>query len=823
MSSCSNDKQFRIEDTAPLSEGFRVFSTTFGKNPNDIHHAITMGYKEAKKAMTFAEWTDFLHKQTLISEEQGRNSKSKGERVVKDFANVADKYGVTLDPNDNALTNKIKINKARRAHNNSSKNLEESADIINDILNDISVDSTVDLSSLTPRQASKLGKKLGYGSIVTQYNSTNTAGLFDRLIPQTLKGRTQLKALTDRLVKPVMQVENTLTGLRRNYHNEHALAGKESGLPSGKLVSSVYDVMDRTKSVGGLTQSHSVLMYLANKRGDAANSGLTDSEIAEHVAYVENNPKLQALAERLYDITGDGWVPTIQESTSGGESWEDYGILGTLGNYLRTTKRAQLLADSGWTGNKNVMLDETFYNNIRANYRNGDKVVKALKSNIKSLQYGNTSDYDNEYLNAIHKWGALMIGLPFGGNPEIGVKQLTSALNYVDAFGPNNLISAATVLGTKRWRENWVRVMQSDYVRNRFQSKSFDNEVAALAASGDFTPSHVKQLWRKVASGYITGNFGFVSLGDVGAIILGGTGYVTNYQKHYEKQINESTGKKYTKEEAYAKAEEGFIENSEKTQQSRDVTQLSPDQRDFFGKLVLHFTSFQQAAHRFATASYRDAKRAGDGNILKAPLKDQLRFLAHFVFYRGISPMMFNAVTDGLINAALGGAGEPDEEWIKEMGIGVAEFNLVGRGKWGKLAFAAIKVARYLYKEENPTLLGTLDEGSYAVPSLDILSGVVVNVDRSIKGDDSKLETFGKGVEGIGISTQQYVQYYKNWQYMLREKSPLITDAHLSLGWRPSQLGLITRESNPLTSAGRGSKQGQKGTQKTRQGKNRKN
>lgn len=613
------------------------------------------------------------------------------------------------------------------------------------------------------------------GKRIWGHAATDIEGIFDRIVSKTKSGVAQMDWIRKTIIAPFIDADRVSSRIAINISDKMKKASKDTGIKFRKLYK---------KKVGKHNEETAVLAYLNVKHNKTKQfEGISEGNVQELADYVNNNPKLKQYADLLYEATGDNWIP-LDALESG--KWLDYGIAGAIEQFVKYKQR-EALRIGGWYATVDNLLDDAFYENLTESIPNGNRVGKSLRSVVQGMKTGSTFDEGiGDVGKAFIKVASAFTALPIGFNISIGIKQLTSQLNYVEVNGPNNLAAAAgAVLNVKEFIQTVKEIWNSPYGQERLGSKAFDADFGLLTEEGKISTKGIVRFLSDLRRQAIDIGYTPVSWGDLGAIVLGGAPFVMNYTKHFMKEG-------LSREEARKKAFELMEENSESTQQSKKSHKLSAEQRSAWGKLTLAFKTFQQQAIRKSEKELRHLKRLGKS----ATLDDKTSAIGNILFYRVLSPALFSLATDAILVALFD---DEEEEVDKDFAVStlrsILEFNAVGKGKWGAIAVVVSRIAEEIYDQVNEGRADSGDiirEASQIIPGASIAGKSLNRLEWALNRSEIDIAEVAAAVTelGVQIPVANLRQYIKNWKFLLERDLSLVKDAHLALGWKSYNLGL---------------------------------
>jgi len=306
---------------------------------------------------------------------------------------------------------------------------------------------------------------------------------------------------------------------------------------------------------------------------------------------------------------------------------------------------------------KTMMLNDVFGNaNLRRklNKKFGDSYAKNVSKIIERIagQGGREANEIERIFNYMNRNFATSV---LGGKAKIGLTQMSSYFAYGE-FIP----AAALVDGTRHFAFNASEAVKilggTEFLLDRGYSEEAD--IARMGKT--FDNLTLKKIQDKKEN-LIDYTLIFTKLGDRGAIYLGGwpvyrhsaieqmvTGGLSLEQASKKFDADVSAGKA-TKQSYHAKAVSAFEDSSRKTQQSKDVDQMSLMQMDEAVGRTL--SMFQSAPF----AQFRGEIRAFRQFFFKKEISKK-EFGKRFLIYHVLIPQFYRALSNGLL------FGEFDEE-----------------------------------------------------------------------------------------------------------------------------------------------------------------
>jgi hypothetical protein len=248
-----------------------------------------------------------------------------------------------------------------------------------------------------------------------------------------------------------------------------------------------------------------------------------------------------------------------------------------------------------------------------------------------------TDAQSNVWLNWINR----AVGTTMFFNSRSSLLQTISSLNFIGLKDNNIFKAAAAYANTKQFNEDYKKLWNSDYLRNRRDGAKFD-VLADEIAEGD--PQGLNKLLK---NGFLPTRYA-----DSFAIALGGAAF-------YRNRVNALVKGGMDVKQAEEQAMNDWRRESENSQQSADPSKISEIQASSLGRIIYAFanTPFQYA--RIVKRRLQDitsGRSAAEGRVQSD--------LGTILYYGAVQAVMFNALQSGLAALAFG---DDDDEEIKEL------------------------------------------------------------------------------------------------------------------------------------------------------------
>jgi len=254
-----------------------------------------------------------------------------------------------------------------------------------------------------------------------------------------------------------------------------------------------------------------------------------------------------------------------------------------------------------------------------------DHALKNIAS--RGIQEGSK----NQFINSINNF---FIATRLGLNPSIFVKQMSSMITYANDINPVNYVKYAVKnlpQFISVFKEIWNN---STYVEERWNT---DLRRALESYNADtiqkFVPATVNNFWVGLM-------MGFVKMGDMGAIMLGGMPNYSYYKAEFKKKNPNAT-----EQQAIDYAIEKFEDNTKNTQQSMDLQDRDYYQStDAITRSLNMFLTTPKQYLRKEFSGWRNMKRG----IKNRDMKQFFSGVGTFGMYHVMMPISFQYIVLGL-------------------------------------------------------------------------------------------------------------------------------------------------------------------------------
>jgi len=483
-------------------------------------------------------------------------------------------------------------------------------------------------------------------------------GLLYNTLAKGKLGDAQMAWYKKNLLDPYARAMNAISSERVSLAADYKALKKRLGIVPKNL---------RKKIKGeGFTKEQAVRMYIWNKQGMDV-PGLSESDLADMVKYVESDASLQVFADQLIEINkGDGYPGP-----------KDYWLAGSITTDLMDglggTKRAKHLEE--WQQNVDAIFSEKNLNKLEAIH--GKAYREALENMLQRMKSGKNRNYAGDSTTGrMMDWLNGSIGAIMFLNTRSAVLQTLSAVNFIN-FKDNNILSAGKAFANQpQYWKDFKELFNSDFLKERRDNATIninESDIADMARKGG-AKGAISYLLQK--------GFTPTQIADSFAIAAGGATFYRNRIKTYMKAG-------MTEAQAKEKAFLDFRETAEESQQSSRPDRISKQQAGPLGRVVLAFANTPSQYARIIKKASQDLM-AGRG--------DAKTNISKIIYYGAIQGFIFNAIQQALFAADLDDEEEKTEKMVR-LGNGMADGVLRGMGVSGAAVTVIKNAGLRVYNE----------------------------------------------------------------------------------------------------------------------------
>ena len=420
--------------------------------------------------------------------------------------------------------------------------------------------------------AYQLGKYKGKLKLFIPPNAEDFVGLLYSFLGKGKQGDMDFKFFKELLIDPFNKAEQRMSEFRQDLSKDLKSIKKEIG----NLATTISpETKEKLKKLG-FTPDRAVRIHIWASRGEDI-PDLTKGETRLVRAAVLRDLKLLKYTKEITNITNKygGYPPPS-------ESWFAGNITTDFYEYANNNVRQGLLEE--WQGNIDIIFNPANKSKLKAIY--GKDFVKNLELSIQRMKSGVNKFHSQD------KFGQTAIDLINGSvgvimflNMRSAVLQTISAVNFINWTDNNPIAMAKTLANPNEFASMFKKLLNSDFLKQRREGLELNVSEAEIADAATNAKNMANKLYHKaIKLGYKPTQFA-----DSFAIALGGTSFVMNRIKTYEKEG-------FSKTEAYEKAYNDFREIAEENQQSSRTDKISNIQSSsLVGRLIFAFnnTPFQ--------------------------------------------------------------------------------------------------------------------------------------------------------------------------------------------------------------------------------------
>ena len=430
----------------------------------------------------------------------------------------------------------------------------------------------------------------------------------------------------------------------------------------------------KLKTESGFTNEQAIRTYLWGQTGKEI-PGLSKTDFAELNKVIENNPKLQAFADQILEVTkGDGY-------SDPGRDWAVGTITTDLMDLLQTTKRAKYLQE--FETNKDAIFSPDNLNKLEAAY--GPKYREALENSLSRMKNGsNRTPGGNKLTNNVLNYINQSTAVTMFANTRSALLQTISAANYINQSFNNPLKAGKAFANQPQYWKDYSKLINSDYLvdrRNGLKMNISESEIANAAKTS-------KNKAKAVLNYMLEKGYAPTKYADSFAIASGGALFYRNRINDLMKNgiVDSPTDpRKYTLKEAEAQALKEWRTSSEMSQQSSDPSKISQQQSSDIGRVILQYVNTPMQYARVQKRDVQDMvnKRAMPGKTLAESNRIRIGRVAYYGFLQN---MIFNTLQQGTFSLLAGDnedLTEKQEKKLVKTANGMLDSSLRGLGMAG--------------------------------------------------------------------------------------------------------------------------------------------
>ena len=496
----------------------------------------------------------------------------------------------------------------------------------NDIIEQVTgVNSTTEYSEIAARQ---IGKGKNENVFFVPPSHDDYIGLIENyLIGKGKESAEQRAFFEEYLLEPYYEGVNNYSSERVRMMRQYRSI-KKTFKPLFKTL--------RKEAFPGMSVENAIRVYIWSRKGYDI-PGIKTEEIQKAQAFVVKNGLAREAAIEIMKITD------LHGHSKAGKNWNAGGIVGDIIDSLKSNSRKKYLEE--WSQNVDFIFNEKNMNKLRAAF--GNEYVQSLDNIIKRMKTGRNrlENSDSKYTSEIMDWLNGSVGVVMFANTRSAALQLISFTNYIEATGPNNVLTAGMAYANqKQFWSDVVKLINSDYMKERREGLKIDINEAELADSTKNAGNKFKAAISKILSkGFMP-----TQIADSLAIVMGGAPYYRNYVKQYMDQG-------LTQEEAETRAFIDFRNKTEESQQSSRPDRISMQQASMGGRILLQFANTQSQYDRIIKKELSNLKNRR-GNASNS--------IARIAYYGMAQHALFVTLQTALLGTLLGFSDDEEEGTI---------------------------------------------------------------------------------------------------------------------------------------------------------------
>ena len=567
-----------------------------------------------------------------------------------------------------------------------------------------------------------------------------------------------------------------------------------------------YKMLNKKIGNSEFTYDQALRVYLWNKQGTNV-PGLSKRDTKLLLDAINSNEQLMLFADALMAVSRQNeWnAPT--------DYWQAQSILSDLNNMTEKIGRKKFLQE--FIENADIIFSAENLNKIEAAFGRAHR--EAIEDALYSMKNGtNRPSGSNATVNKFINWINGSTGAIMFFNRRSALLQMLSTTNFINWSDNNPVKAAAAFANQKQYWSDWVKIFNSDKLKERrggLKTDVSESELAAVASRSKNSPQAILAYLLKIG-------FTPTQIADSLAIASGGASYYRNRVNTY---IKEGKSKQEAEEQAWL----DFTKKSDETQQSSDPALVSQVQRSVLGRLVFAFANTPMQYTRLMKKAALDLKnRRGDW-------KSNVSKIAYYGF---IQNAIFSALQSGLF-ALLPGFDDEDEDLteaeaekkaakeeakITRMLNSMLDTVLRGSGVYGAVA-STLKntVSEYIKQEEK----GFMADHTYTILAATSISPPINSKLRKIysaiqtrkfEKDELKERAFGMLQDGrpnfgpgwsiagnivsgaLNIPLDRVVDELNAIGEAMDERNTVYQRVALGLGWKTWDVGAIDEEAEEI-------------------------
>ena len=657
----------------------------------------------------------------------------------------------------------------------------------NNILEDVAgIDANKRFSQAKAR---KRGEGKGRFRIFIPPSHEDFIGLLYNFMGKGKKGNQHRNFFEQALVKPLNRAYTELNAAKQAISNDYRNLIKKFPNIRKKLTKKTPD--------GDYTYADAIRVYLWDKAGFSI-PGMSKTDIKELTDLINKNPDLKTFADAVGLISRqkEGYVKPKEE-------WEVGDIRTDLAEATMGIGRQQFFTE--FIENADIIFSPENLNKIEAIY--GANFREALEEMLYKIKNGRPRPTgSNRIVNRFIEWINGAVGSTMFINVRSSVLQQLSIVNFLN-FGDNNIFKAAAAFANqKQFWNDYAKIFNSDFLKQRRSGIAFDVNGAELAQ----VVSKSKEPFRAAIRHLLSKGFILTQIGDSNAIAMGGATFYRNRVNTYLKQgLN--------KKDAEAKAWADFTAMAEMTQQSARPDMISQQQSSHLGKFILAFQNVTSQYNRLIKKAALDLINRRKTPPYKTQWQSDMSNISRIIYYGAIQNLIFYGLQTAVFAMAFDDDDEDKEFFEKKRDRiinGSIDSILRGMGVGGAIISVIKNAAINFAKEQDKTWGKSFDVLTKSLlelsPPIDIKSRKLTSFERTVGYKSNKqlmkeMELFDINnpiwdattnlVEGTtNLPANRIHRLTTNTQEALDSRNAWWQRLALFLGWNKWELGVENEE-----------------------------
>jgi hypothetical protein len=441
-----------------------------------------------------------------------------------------------------------------------------------------------------------------------------------------------------------------------------------------------------TQVLGSYTNDQVIRGYMYLKTGVTPESlGLSEEEASDIITYVNDNEDLLNIADQLsnaYSAT-EYWI-----EPDSGVSWLDGSLGRDIYELFSSVERSKFFEE--FSNNVDAIFTKDNLNKIEA--LQGKEFRISLEDMLYRMKTGRARPEGSDpAVNKMWNWFRGSVAVTMFFNTRSAILQTISFTNYANWSDNNPLMMAKAFANIPQYTQDFMFIMNSDYLKQRRGGLSFDVNTQDIA---DYFSREGQAGTKALLNKMLQYGFTLTQAGDSFAISLGGA---TFYRNRLNSYLKEGVEQKQAEEKAFL----DLMKRTEQSQQSARPDRLSKQQVTKLGRIFLAFQNTPMQYTRMIVRAFKDIA-AGRGDI-----KENLSRIAYYGFVQNI---IFSTLQNALFMFMFDDEEEEDErkkklrdDKVLRVVNNILDTFLRGTGMYGALvATGKNTILEFIEQERRP-------------------------------------------------------------------------------------------------------------------------